>query len=222
MISGTVKPEVEDRLLESLALWGELFRLEQASSFRTTDKENTLKGLWIVTLYAALECAINQSVNSIMLHIETQRPRVNEFNPSFRSLVQHSKIKSIRDGSYSNSFDKARDLFVSSEAADIIEKIPNPLYHILQNVDAGTIAFILKLFGSDVYDISPSTVAKLENLRERRNAIAHGRESAKEVGRRFRVAELKELYDLVDYEIMRFIRAMDAFCSDRKYLRAMI
>ena len=89
----------------------------------------------------------------------------------------------------------------------------------LQNVDMGTVMKVKSYFGTTTYKVEQENAGRLNNLRERRNAVAHGHESASQVGARYTYPELRKLYEVADLESTRFHLHMKEYCEARKYMR---
>ena len=95
----------------------------------------------------------------------------------------------------------------------------NPLAESLQNVDATTISWILGLFGAPNIAVSAPSIGRVNALRERRNAVAHGRESASEVGERYTIQELENIYNAADEIITAFFLSLSDYCTKQHYLK---
>jgi len=95
----------------------------------------------------------------------------------------------------------------------------NPLAENLQNVDANTMSWALGLFGAPNLSVSPASIGRVNTLRERRNAVAHGRESASEVGERYSLEELNNTYLAADEVVTAFFLILNEHCTKQHYLK---
>jgi len=212
--------ECRERLTESLGLLNYL-RISSPDDLSPLDDiQKASRGLWLVSLYAALERSVNAIVDAGIREISSHGTEHGRCVPPIHSILQFSYIQSVKDCKYEKALDQAVRLFESSMGTEVVFLADNPLSNYLKNVDGSTISWICSLFGTDPYIFSASTVGKLKNLRERRNAVAHGRESASQVGQRFNIEDLAALYSLVDEEVVRFRLHLADYCSNRKYIRA--
>jgi hypothetical protein len=202
--------------LESLYSNSETVQLPRVT---TPDNiEKSLKGLFLVALYGAFEKSINIAVEKTISEILLRAPSHNRCNPEIFTIFLYSDIQSLRAASKINVFDKSLDIFSSINKTDQIRSSnTNPLAELLQNVDGATLVKVLRYFGIRSYRMPISSAGRLGNLRERRNAIAHGRETAATVGERFNYNELRQMYSVADSESGRFFTHLDLYCKERMY-----
>ena len=209
---------IDDYLAQALALWRRIY--SEDSRLRSSDHElNALKGLWLVSLYAALEYGVNSLVTQSLSHIEGAGTRYNECRLELQPILHRSRVQSIRDCSLSKSHSAAFKLIMATMSPEVIRKVGHPLSEVLQNVDGHSIQLVVQLFGIADYQIEKPALIKLNNLKERRNAVAHGRETAAQAGQTFSLPSMKDIYDVTDYEIQRLSKRLTHFLSSEEYLR---
>lgn len=215
-----VEAETRQRLVEVFQLWNFLDLQVAQEAISQSDHLQSLRGLWLVSLYAVVEKTVNHCVEAVIRAIEIAGAESNKYKPAVHSVLQASVIQSLRDCKRDKSFLRSVELFEKMRSAELITTVSNPFGTHLQNVDGGTMLLLLRYFGADGYDLPLTTSTKLESLRERRNAVAHGRESPSEVGSRFTNADLKSLYELVSSELYRFIDFLRQYCLSQNFLVA--
>jgi len=211
--------ETRSRLAESTTFLAHLRSIAPRDLSPIDDLQKALRAHWLVSLYAAVERGVNAIVEASLSEIALAAPEHERCVPPLHSIIQYSKIQAVRDCANRRLFDSSVDLFVSAFSADSVVFDENPLSERLQNVDGGTIHWVMSLFGVPLPPIPASNLGRLSNLRERRNAVAHGRESAVKVGERFSLDELATLYRVADEELARMSLAMRDFCTGSLYLR---
>lgn len=212
--------ETRERLTESFALLTYLRSTSPSGIAPLDEVQKASRGLWLVSLYAALERSVNAIVEAGIDEISSHGTQNIMCIAPIHSLVQFSQIQSVKDCKHEKVFDQAIKLFEASMGSEPASLIDNPLSKYLQNVDATTISWVCSLFGTSQYVFPPASSGRLRTLRERRNAVAHGRESASQVGQRYSLDEMATLYGIVDVELARFRLHLEDYCTERRYVRA--
>lgn len=210
--------EIRERLVGVNQLLNHIATIEAADGIANSENIYSLRGLWVVAIYGVFERALNVIVEQALSDISMRNVPSCDCTPEIHSIFHHGSIQSVKDCSYNNVFDKSVDLFKASSARDFLSLTNNPLAKILQNVDGNTVIKVFSYFGETTYVIDQTPLAKLSHLRERRNAVAHGREAAARVGERLNISDLRSLYGLVDAECFRFIEHMKQYCYDKRYV----
>lgn len=211
--------EIRARLAESSLFLRHLRAMHASELSPSDDLQKSLKAHWLVSLYASLERGINAVIEAALFEITSAAPASDACLPPLHSLIHFPMIQALRDCSNNRIFDRSVALFDASQSGAAVKFSDNPLAERLQNVDGKTFGWLLGLFGAEQYEIEASHLGRLNNLRERRNAVAHGRESAVEVGQRFGLDELARLYEIVDEELTRFQLSLSDHCSAGSYMR---
>lgn len=209
---------IDEYLAQALALWRRIY--SEDSGLGASDHElSSIKGLWIVSLYAALEYAANSLVTQSLSHIENTGVKYGECRLELQPILHRSRVQSIRDCATSKSHSAAFDFIMATSSPQEIRRVGHPLSEVLQNVDGHSIQLIAQLFGISDYRIDKAALIKLNNLKERRNAVSHGRETAAQAGQNFNLKSMKDIYDVTDYEIQRLAKRLTRFLSTNEYLR---
>lgn len=210
--------EARERFSEALQMLNLLTAMEGNRVGPATNTDKSLKGLALILIYAAVERAVNSTVEQAIYEISSHSTPSASCAPAVLSIFHYSKIQAVKDCTYDNTIPKAAALISSAFSRDPISMAQNPLALMLQNVDANTMHSVAEFFGIRGYIIPKGSAGRLNNLRARRNAIAHGRESASSAGERFTIAELNNVYNCADTEITRFVDAVRAHCEGRLYI----
>ena len=211
--------EVRDRFSEANSLLAFLRANGPAPLQPTSENIKSLKGLWLVSIYSAVERSVNSVMEAALEVISNHNNKSIDCIPSLHSIFHFSGIKSIRECARNKIFDKSTFLFEATHSDTVMKVIDNPLAESLQNVDATTISWILGLFGAPNISVSASSIGRVNALRERRNAVAHGRESASEVGERYTIQELENIYNASDEIITAFFLNLSDYCTNQYYLK---
>lgn len=210
--------EIRQRFTEAFQL---LIHLEAMDSSRTgvpSATDHALKGLFLVALYGAFERSANSIVEQAIAEISAHDTPSNRCNPAIFTVFHYPRVQSLRSCARDNVFEKSHELFTESSSELHISVNNNPLAEILMNVDGSTLINISRYFGVKNFTMDRTSLGRLNNLRERRNAVAHGRESAVTAGERFGYPELRTMYRVADQEIARFLDTMRKQCDEMLYI----
>lgn len=180
---------------------------------------SSLRGLWLVNLYGVMEKSVNMISDEVIDCIVTEAVASSSLKPSLHGVFHFSKIQALKDCGHGTIMEKSMDLLRASHSIENVELASNPLPDKLQNVDADTIYLLCDLLSLDGHEIEAGRRGRLNNLKERRNAVAHGRETPHSVGRRFNADGLQDLFTLTNEEVFSFMERCRTYCGDRTYLK---
>ncbi|WP_426044012.1 hypothetical protein [Caulobacter sp. DWR3-1-2] len=220
MTFASAEEEARERLTESATLLAHLRAIAPMGRTPLDDLQKAQRGLWLVSLYAAFERGVNAVVEAALQEISSHGPKSIESAPSLHAVFHFSKVQSVKDCSYSSVFESSIAMFQASLSDAPLVMGDNHLAKYLQNVDGGTLEWVCTLFGATPYAVVGANRGRLATLRERRNAVAHGREAASQVGERYDLTEMQRVYDAADAELLRFKLHMEDYCTGRRYVRA--
>jgi len=211
--------EIRDRFSEANSLLVFLHENGPSALQPTSNNIKSLKGLWLVSIYSAVERSVNATIESALEVISSHENRSIDCIPSLHSILHYSGVKSVNECGKNKIFDNSKSLFESVLSQSVIKITDNPLAESLQNVDAKSMTWLLGLFGAPNFSISSASTGRVNSLRERRNAVAHGRESAAEVGERYTLGELSNIYNACDEVVTAFFLNLKDHCVQQKYLK---
>lgn len=212
--------EVRERFSESSSLLSNLRAMAPPPLTPLDQIQKAMRGLWIVSLYAAFERSANVIVEATISEINEQRVSAIECHPSVNAVFNHGRAQAIKGSGWPALLDKAHDFADAVLSSSPLELVGNPLAEKLQNVDGSTLEWAARMFGEQNFRVEGADIGRLSTTRERRNAVAHGRESAAEVGQRYELDELQRLYEAADSVATAFLFAMREHCRTKTYLRA--
>ena len=180
---------------------------------------NIMKGLFYVHLYSSLEKTVNELIENTLMHISSKSIKNKHYNLPFNSISLVDKLKSFKACGYSNFFEKAYEIFNEVSSSNISPINETVFASNLQNVWTRTIEEISNSFGINGFTASPRTKATIDEIVEKRNAVAHGRESARIVGERFRTdvlrIKMETIIDFCNYLIDLF----ESYYSNKDFLK---
>lgn len=208
---------IRDLMVDCLGYWNIIKNLETGKSLKK-DEVSTLRAYWLVHLYGVFEKSLNTIASDTISHVASTNTNYIDLNSEIVGLFNYSGFQSIKDCRYERVFDHIAPVVRTLRSSTPATLAHNPIMALLQNVDAESIEFITRLLGIRGHTISPKSRGMLENLKERRNAVAHGREKPVDVGDRFNQQTLKDMYDVVDLELSTLLTACEQYCRNNEYL----
>lgn len=211
--------EIRDRFSEANSLLVFLNENGPQPLQPTSNNIKSLKGLWLVSIYSAVERSVNTTIEAALEVISSHGNRSIDCIASLHSIFHFNRVRSLNECGKNKLFDKSISLFEDALSESAIKVTDNPLAESLQNVDANTISWVLGLFGAPNISVPPASIGRVNALRERRNAVAHGRESASEVGERYTIDELTNIYNASDEVITSFLLNLSEHCINQNYLK---
>ena len=215
----SAQAEIRDRFSEANSLLVYLRENGPEPLQPTSNNIKSLKGLWLVSIYSAVERSVNTTIEAALEVISSHENRSVDCIPALLSIIYFNGIRSINECGRSKILDKSSLLFNDVFSENVMKVTENPLAENLQNVDANTMSWALGLFGAPNLTVSPASIGRVNALRERRNAVAHGRESASEVGERYTIEELNNIYQASDEVVTAFFFILNEHCTNQRYLK---
>lgn len=211
--------ESATRFAEAFSLLLHLKKISPAPLTPANDIIKSLRGLWLVSIYGAIERSVNAATEAAIRTISGHRPKSIDCRPPLHVIFHFSKIQPINGCSRRDIFIKSKELLEVSHGESPLALSDNPLSDNLQNVDARTMSWVLALFGAPEMEVNPASVGRINTLRDRRNALAHGREGAAQVGEAYELTELENIYNAADEVVTAFHETLNEHCTQRRYRR---
>lgn len=177
------------------------------------------RGLFYVQLYAAFEKSINDAVETTLLEIRSKTVKNIHYNTAFNTIALQDKLKGFKDCGYRNALKKAADIFeksVSRTNGTIDETV---FSNSLQNIWFKTIQELYRSFGMPDFHASTQEIATIDEIVDKRNMVAHGREKASTVGERHRTNVLRQKYETISEISIRITSDMEEFYNNKRYIK---
>jgi hypothetical protein len=178
-----------------------------------------MKGLFYVHLYSALEKTVNDVVEHTLRLISSSAVKYNHYSVPFSVISLADHLKSFKDCGHSRFFDKAITIFSNMQDKSIASINETVFSGSLKNVWTKTIDEVMRAFGMNGFIASPRERATLDEIVEKRNAVAHGRESALEVGERHRTEVLRDKTLIITEVAYRLIDDFESYYESKKYIK---
>lgn len=178
-----VRAESTTRLAEVLQLLEQIRDREAIPPIPDPPDAKILRGLFFVHLYSALEFTVNKAVEAFLTEAQVMSIAPEHMHPRFYSVALDSNFASLRNIGEDKRWVKRVEL-IDLLGVSSPQKIDSQLFGLyLQNVWIRKIEVMFSCLAISQPPVpDPSYRLYVDELVERRNAVAHGRESALQVG----------------------------------------
>lgn len=178
-----------------------------------------LRGMYYVHLYAAMERSVNETVEQAILLIKNQAVLNKHYKTEFNTVSLYSKMMGFKASGYKEFFNKSLEVFgaIDSEAAFDLN---NTIFSSnLQNVWHATLQQALKCFGMPELRLEHGVRLTIDEIVDKRNAVAHGRESPVSVGERHRCNILRQKTQEIQAAVDLFIDSFEIHITQKLYIK---
>lgn len=181
----------------------------------------TLRGLVYVSLYGAIEYTITHGTQAFISHLCSLKVNTKHLEHSLHSIALDSQLTSARESGEKKKWETRRAIFAKIEANEACT-IPEMVFgSFLHNVYPKTISEIfLCLDINKPATMAESEIGYFKEITEKRNAVAHGREAAGDVGKGLTTQDieirLNTTYSICSY----FFDAIEEHASELRFIRS--
>lgn len=208
-----------ERFNESLIYLNYISALEPNPGEPVGQEIKVMKGLFLVHLYGALEKSTTDTVQLLLTSIKSLQPKNADVILPFNVISMARHWKSIKDTKYKGAFLQMQDFFSALES-NSFHGIDETLFSaLLMNIWAKTIDEVVGALGISGFNLTVSDRALIDELVDKRNAVAHGRESAASVGEKYRCDELRKRLNDIQTLMTTFIDRLEVYFEQREFLQ---
>ena len=218
-----VKETFEERKGEIEFYYSVLVEIDKEnSSIHTIDNARLfkiMKSNFILMLYNLVESTVSTGMLEIYESIKNDSCTYKNMVQELQTIWRDAKVKQVYSSStelktYTN---RVKDIVddITTSAPFILEK---GMLNINGNLNAGRIKHIC-----DDHRIRYTVVDddnKLEEVRKKRNSLAHGDESFSQCARDLTLSDLESIKDIIIRFLQGIIQGMEDYCDNKKYLLA--
>lgn len=217
----TLRSTINSRFAEVTALLNYIKSIEESVvPPATLPREcKILKGFFYVHLYAWVEFAVDRLVVDTLSLIKSKNIAFSHFDKKFHTISLHSHLQRVRDCSPKAFLDKSADIFIQIDSPDIAVFDETLVSKYIQNVWGKTFNQLTKTLGMPMFQMQGRTIAIFDELADNRNKVAHGRESAENVGSSPNYSDLKRKYDEVYLTISLYLDHYQAYYQSKEYVK---
>lgn len=216
----TVRDRTRQRFSEVQVFLNYLHGLEPEDHEPASVELRIMKGLFIVHLYGAFEKSINDVVETSLSLISSKRVKNSHFYAPFLSIALCDQLKSLKDSKHSNLIYKASELFIEAASKNVIPINETAFSTHLQNTGMKTLERVMQSFGMPSTQFERKERVTVDEVVDKRNAVAHGRDSAAYVGERYRAHELREKMDVISTVIDKVIDTAEQYYSSKNFIKS--
>ncbi len=178
------------------------------------------KGLVFVELYAVYEYTVKGVTRVAIAEIAGHAHRFAELKPSLLALFLDAELRALRDCGAKNIWEKRLKLFeqsTSSRRVAAVDTLPVDGSH-FRHTQAQLILRALGIRRS--LTRRRRHLYKIDEIVNNRNAIAHGEETAAQIGRRYSRADVTRSISQIKSICLRVIAIASEHCNDpQRHLR---
>jgi len=206
------------RFNEVRALLTEIRSRETIPPAPETEIVSTLRGLFFVNLYGAFEFSITEAVQTLLQEITRACIPYSQFEPLFHAVALDGKFSAISDAGRKKKWKARRELLSQQVSATVCGLNDTAFHHDLQNIWFETLSMLF-----DALCIAEPVVPEarlrgyIDEVVDRRNAVAHGRESPALIGR-IRSTELELRLDAISQTATHVILCFDKHLANRGFV----
>ncbi|MFA0412625.1 MAE_28990/MAE_18760 family HEPN-like nuclease [Vibrio renipiscarius] len=187
---------------------------------KNSDFYRTQKGLLFVAMYASLEFSITQSVTRALEVIGQENAPANKFKSPVLCSIFDSHFKALRECGSNKVWENRHKLVLSIIGNENISNVDSSVFP-----SGGSMNISPKQLDSvwTFFDVEGSSLPEgvqhffLSEVKEHRNAIAHGRETAANIGRRFNVDQLSDRAVKIRLLCSHITSAFSVYCINKHY-----
>ncbi|MCW4629975.1 MULTISPECIES: MAE_28990/MAE_18760 family HEPN-like nuclease [Marinomonas] len=212
----TIELEIRDRLNQSKELISHISSLETVE--QSSDLLKIQKGFLFISMYSSIEYTITSVVSRFLELIKQEELKPMEFKKYLLCTVLDSKFNALLGSSKKMVWHKKKELFdalFSSEPAVIDDSVfPTDGINISQQ-QIEDIWQIFHLSGEAI----PTGVNTwiLKEIKDHRNAIAHGREKAVTIGGRYTAQTLMQRVADVETLCFHIVAGFESLTVSKAY-----
>lgn len=201
--------------------------LETIKAFESTDplqpdgtEALILRGLFYVHLYATLEHTVNQAVEKLLNAVSALDVKMAHFEPIFLSVALDPEFTSFGDTGKNRRWAK-RIVFLEKQTSLDDAKLNTSIFSMaLQNIWKQDLVDVFAcLYIKEPIVPEETLIHYIDEIVNKRNEIAHGRQSPVIVGRGTRSPDLLIRLDAVSRIIIHVIDCFEKHLKDLNFIR---
>lgn len=215
-----VLAESTERIIQSTLLLNQIRILDEALDMSSTELIKIQKGLLFVSLYASIEYTVTSCCSNLLAILQGKDFIPINYKNNLLCLLLDSKFKAIRDSGNKTRWQKKEALIASifSMEKPTIDNTVFPTEG--TNIGLSQLQDVWKfLHLPDPIVPDGENQWYLNDIKDHRNAIAHGRMKAAEVGQRYTIAELEKRHNFVSMLCGHIIATFTSQVMNEGFLR---
>lgn len=196
--------------------------IESYESVEEIFKDKLYKGNFFVNLYGAFEYTVYALVSRVIDKINDEHGIfVTDLKPCILSMLLHNECNALHQVS-NKKWKKRLNLFskIKDEEKNLIDNTIIPAQS--GNLKYDQIEQICQVLGVEFPIIQDlSLKSRLSSIADNRNAIAHGRKTACEIGGQYTKAQLKDYYLSIEEYCLYLNQQLFLYVENKQYLKTL-
>lgn len=177
-----------------------------------------MKSNFLLMLYNIVEATVTTGMLEVYEQLKNDECTYSSLITALQNMWRDYKVKEVYDSSYEL---KAYTKRVEAIVNNIIDETPLIFNKNMLNINGNLNAKKIKNI-CDKHCIRYTVIdddMKLENIRRKRNSLAHGDESFSNCARDITVSDLENIKDTVFAFLNGIIEGMENYCNEKQYLK---
>lgn len=199
---------------ESSARFTSVESFFKASRGMPTSEEKTARGVAFVLMYAAYEYTVSTAVQNAIDTLSSHRHRVKNLTPPLMALFLDRELQILKSCSHKSVWAKRLDLFEKAFSNEIAS-LPNTVLPTDgEHYRSSHLKIIFSVLGIKTLPVRRKNhLVKIDEIVEHRNAIAHGRETPDQVGRRYTREDVLNTIRQMKRLCLFFVSEIESHCA---------
>lgn len=183
--------------------------------------EASLRGLFYVSCYGALEWSVTAGVHAYLAAIDEEKVPVSQLDWVFNSIALDGFLKALTNTGDKGKWAARRRVFEAFADGTHCKSAPASMESLLSNIWPKTIEEIFHCFGiKKPWTDSIANLGYMKELVEKRNAVAHGRQTATEAGEGTSFAQLDKIHKATSDVALYFLSTLEEHAKRKLYIQS--
>jgi hypothetical protein len=217
----TVRQEAANRFQEAQSFLSAIKNLEKARR-QHADEINVRKGLFLVLLYGAFEYSLTRTLTEATILINASRVEYGHMNELLYGLALDPQLASLTAPGAGRDlkWERRAELFRKQACTDPVVLFDGAFAPEVQNAWAKTIQKMFNVFGITQPALhDPRVKQYIDEVVDKRNAVAHGRESAARTGQAYTTESLQNLNDQLSKQAQYVFSIFESHISTKAFVK---
>lgn len=215
------RAKFNERLLESRVLLSSIKELESTSTPPTdSDAVKMMRGLFYVNVYALLERSLNELFTRLLIAVTQLNIGAHHYAHTFLPVAMDGHFSALGDPFAKRRFSKRIDFAKVLHENEVLAINSSIFESQLQSTKTSVIADILKSMGADPGQIESHPKRHyIDEISEKRNQVAHGRATAKDIGSTGRSPDLELRLEAARDFYESLAQFLEHFFNNREFMK---
>jgi RiboL-PSP-HEPN len=180
------------------------------------DLDAAARGMAFVQIYAIYEYAVKSIVQTAIDAINAHKTKMKDVSPALLTLFLDPELSGVRDCGERNVWTKRLEIFSRAFSKDITN-LPNSAGppHDGSHFRHTQLIMIFNVFGISRLPVRRKRhLFRIDEVVNNRNQIAHGGETAEDIGRRYTRPDILHIMEQMKSVCFLLVSIFDSYCAD--------